>query len=236
MKKKVICAAIGMIAIVVFIVTVMMNLPEPQPALARENVKVSTGLVDKEYNWKCPDYEGYGGPQEWFNALKEKRAEFEGISAEVQELYAKYITDEEIARLDELEQACLKGHNLASLSEKETEINEIVDTIAARVPVSSGVSGSNTPYYSNGQWLTKSGGVFYGPSGKETYYSSNRAYHYRTGEWTVGDDGVYRDADGYVIVALPSGAMGTIVETSHGTGKCYDTNAGGDSVDLYVAW
>lgn len=238
MKKKVIYAGMFIGAIIIFVAALVFNWPEPQTATALSNKEttVSTGLMDKEYTWEYPDYEGYNGLYDWLVAIKNKRAEFEGISGEIKNMYAEYITDEEIAELDRLEQACLRGSSFAKIEEYENSINGLIDTIAARVPVSSGISGGNTPYYSNGQWLTKSGGVFYGPSGKETYYSSRVLHHYRTHEWTIGEDGVYRDADGYVVVALPSGAMGTIINTSHGPGKCYDTNAGGDSVDLYVAW
>lgn len=241
MKKKVVIGSGLVLAAILSLTAIGGNPTESHTALAEEvNEPICTGLVNNDYSYRWienqPDLEGYSNISEWFYALKDRRAEFEGISDEVQKMYSSYIKEDEIARLDELEQVCLKGSSFAVISENEALINELIDSIAKRVPVASGISGGNTPYYSNGQWLTKSGGVFYGPSGKETYYSSKRAYHYRTSEWTIGEDGVYRDKDGYVVVALPSGAMGTIVETSHGTGKCYDTNAGGDSVDLYVAW
>ena len=86
--------------------------------------------------------------------------------------------------------------------------------------------------------LTKSGGVNYFKGQKETYYSE----HVLPGGGLnipgrhVSDDGTIRDQEGYVVVALPSGNKGEIVETSLGLGKCYDMNAGGDSIDIYTSW
>lgn len=127
---------------------------------------------------------------------------------------------------------------MAAQSREEARLAAEEEARQAAIAAAAAKAASSGQSYSSGGsgWLTKSGGVYYGPSGKETYYSSKKAYHYRTGEWTVGDDGVYRDSDGYVVVATPQGNMGAIVETSHGTGKVYDLNAGGDSTDLYVAW
>ena len=86
--------------------------------------------------------------------------------------------------------------------------------------------------------LTRSGGVNYFKGQKETYYSE----HVLPGGGLsipgrhVADDGTVRDEKGYVVVALPSGNKGEIVETSLGLGKCYDMNAGGDSIDIYTSW
>lgn len=89
---------------------------------------------------------------------------------------------------------------------------------------------------SNGTGLTRSGGVNYHNGWKETYYSSNVAYHYRTGEWTADENGVYRDAEGYVIVASSSDAQGAVVDTSFGAGKVYDTGCAEGTHDIYTNW
>lgn len=94
------------------------------------------------------------------------------------------------------------------------------------------------PVYSNstGSGLTRSGGVNYYNGWRETWYSSQVLYHYRTGEWTVGADGVYRDSDGYVIVSSSSEPMGTITDTSFGVGKVYDTGCAPGTHDIYTNW
>ena len=92
------------------------------------------------------------------------------------------------------------------------------------------------PTYCNGSGLNPSSGVNYHNGWRETYYSSNVLYHYRTPEWTVDANGVYRDADGYVIVASSSDAQGSIVDTSFGAGKVYDTGCAEGTHDIYVNW
>lgn len=93
-------------------------------------------------------------------------------------------------------------------------------------------------YYapSNGGGLTRSGGVNYYNGNRETWYSSNTLYHYRTGEWTVGADGVYRDADGYVVAASSDYGQGSTIDTSFGAGKVYDSGCASGTVDIYTKW
>lgn len=84
--------------------------------------------------------------------------------------------------------------------------------------------------------LTRECGVNYYNGQRETWYSSNVLYHYRTSEWTVGEDGVYRDADGYVVVARSDMAQGDTIETSLGTGRVYDTGCAAGTTDIYTSW
>ena len=73
-------------------------------------------------------------------------------------------------------------------------------------------------------------------SDTETWYSSNAAYHYRTGEWTPDDEGYYRDSDGYYVVASNDYAEGTVVNTSKGEAKVYDSGTDSGNIDMYVNW
>lgn len=90
--------------------------------------------------------------------------------------------------------------------------------------------------YSNGSGLTKSGGVNYHEGRKETWYSSNTLYHKDTANWTAGSDGVYRDKDGFVVVAASDKAQGSTIETSFGTGKVYDSGCANGVTDIYTNW
>ena len=73
-------------------------------------------------------------------------------------------------------------------------------------------------------------------SDTETWYSSNAAYHYRTSEWSPDDEGYYRDSDGYYVVASNDYAEGTVVNTSKGEAKVYDSGTDSGNIDMYVNW
>lgn len=88
----------------------------------------------------------------------------------------------------------------------------------------------------NGDGLTASKGVNWHNGRKETYYSSNVLYHHRTSEWTLGEDGVYRDSDGYVVVAASDLDQGSEVATSFGIGKVYDSGCAAGTTDIYTNW
>ena len=91
-------------------------------------------------------------------------------------------------------------------------------------------------YQQNGRGLTKEGGVNQYNGRTETWYSSNVLYHYRTPEWTAGADGVYRDADGYVVVAASDVPMGSVIDSSYGPAKVYDTGCAAGVTDIYTNW
>lgn len=91
--------------------------------------------------------------------------------------------------------------------------------------------------------LTKSGGVFYGPSGKETYYNLNMSrcldimrdmgYDY---EYWIRDDGV-KMFGSYVMIAANVGIYpkGSIIETSLGTAIVVDHCPSGN-IDVCTNW
>ena len=91
----------------------------------------------------------------------------------------------------------------------------------------------NTP--SSGSGNFQADGVWYDENYRYTWYSSNAAYHYRTPEWTAGSDGVYRDSEGYVVVASSDYAQGTVIEdTPFGAAKVYDTGCASGTLDVYT--
>ena len=94
--------------------------------------------------------------------------------------------------------------------------------------------------------LTQSGGVFYGPNGKETYYNLNmsrcidimRGYGYSEEAYPywVRDDGV-KMFGSYVMIAADTGVYpkGSIIETSMGTAMVVDHCPAG-VIDVCVNW
>ena len=81
----------------------------------------------------------------------------------------------------------------------------------------------------------QSDGVWQDENYRYTWYSSNVLYHYRTPEWTAGTDGIYRDAEGYVVVASSDLPQGTVVEgTPFGACKVYDSGCASGTLDVYT--
>lgn len=93
----------------------------------------------------------------------------------------------------------------------------------------------NTTFESSGTGLTKASGVNFYNGRRETYYSSNVLYHYRTPEWTLDEEGFYREGD-YYVVAASDMAQGTTFSCSKGTCIVLDCGCPEGTTDYYVAW
>ena len=75
---------------------------------------------------------------------------------------------------------------------------------------------------------------------RETWYSTNEAAGKATAREIPGkhiaDDGTIRDENGYICVASSDLAFYSIVMTSVGPGKVYDTGCSSWTVDVYTNW
>ena len=184
---------------------------------------------------------------------KDIKEQFEGVNAELDKLKEneKAHTDQ-INGLNEMIELLKKD-----LQNKEKELRQKIDEVeqakaekkAAEQAVIT-ASYEPTPAYNppTGGCLTPSGGVHNGPSGLETYYNLpmdgviEQARNFGIkGEYWVRDDGVKMYGD-YVILACNRDVhpMGSLVETSLGTGISLDTGAFAASnpyqVDVAVGW
>ena len=88
--------------------------------------------------------------------------------------------------------------------------------------------------------LTPSRGALYFDGHKETYYSENvlPGQGLNIPGRHVADDGTIRDGDGFISVAADLSYLprGTIVMTSLGPAKVYDTGCAYGTIDIYVSW
>lgn len=86
--------------------------------------------------------------------------------------------------------------------------------------------------------LTKKKGVNYFNGHRETYYSQKvlPGGGLKIPGRHVASDGTIRDADGYICVASSDYPKGTVVQTSLGAGKVYDTGCASGTIDLYTDW
>jgi multidrug efflux pump subunit AcrA (membrane-fusion protein) len=153
--------------------------------------------------------------------IKAEKAEAARLEAERQE--AEKLAREQ-AEAEAAEQARQEAERQAQLQQAQQ-----VQAQTQKTPTESATTAQSGV-------LTKEGGVNYYNGSRETWYSSNQLYHYRTSEWTAGTDGVYRDKDGYVVVARSDMAQGATLETSLGTGKVYDSGCANGTTDIYTKW
>ena len=96
------------------------------------------------------------------------------------------------------------------------------------------------PYNLFSNALTPSRGAQYFDGHKETYYSQNvlPGNGLNIPGRHVADDGTIRDGEGYISVAAnPSYlSMGSVIMTSMGPAKVYDTGCAHGTIDIYVNW
>lgn len=81
-------------------------------------------------------------------------------------------------------------------------------------------------------------GVVYFNGHRETYYSQKvlPGYGLNIPGRHVASDGTVRDENNYICVASSDHPKGTIVETSLGTGKVYDSGCASGTIDIYTDW
>ena len=97
-------------------------------------------------------------------------------------------------------------------------------------PTYSGVSGDP-------DGLNSFVGIIDGVNGtRETAYSSQVLYHYRTSEWTADEYGFYRTDEGYYVVASNDYPEGTVIETTRGEAMVLDGGCDNGIVDFYTNW
>lgn len=88
--------------------------------------------------------------------------------------------------------------------------------------------------------LNKRRGAIYFNGHRETYYSEKvlPGNGLRIPGRHVADDGTIRDENGYICVAADPGflARGTVLITSLGPAKVYDSGCAYGTVDIYVNW
>lgn len=109
-------------------------------------------------------------------------------------------------------------------------------------PTTKPESNSTVDKYTGGSFKIpynfKQMGVLHDSEWRYTWYSSRTLYHYKTPQWILGSDGIYRDSRGYVIVASDAHKQGTVFETElFGWVVVEDCGVGRkDTLDVYVGF
>ncbi len=93
--------------------------------------------------------------------------------------------------------------------------------------------------YTTGGLTKQRGAIFYNGH-RETYYSEKvlPGNGLRIPGRHVAEDGTIRDADGYICVAADPAFMGkgSVLITSLGPAKVYDSGCAYGTIDIYVSW
>ena len=173
-------------------------------------------------------------------SLTDLNKQLDTLSEEKMQLEEKVTELQE--NLDELEK-----ENLEKEEEQETVVQESAPSSNSNVSYQAEPAQTYS-YQNDGSCLTPSGGVYYGPTGKETYYNlnmsgviSNAQAQGIQGEYWVREDGVKMFGP-YVIVAanLELRPKGTTLPSSLGTAIVCDTGGFAYSnptqLDIAVSW
>ncbi len=135
-----------------------------------------------------------------------------------------------------VEEAPVQAPPVLTKSYDELTTEELIEAIA---------KGAYKLEYSNeynasSNRFTKARGAIYYDNHKETYYSERvlPGTSLRIPGRHVANDGTVRDGDGYICVAANSGylAKGTVVKTSMGPAKVYDSGCASGIIDIYTNW
>lgn len=201
-------------------------------------VAYNTSLEGREYL-----KEGYVDQEQWQNEFNTKAAELEIVHSELLEL-RDYLSEDNQAIVDNFSLDSFKYINELeetseqfvamrdeALAAKERQLEQQRQQRAAEQQQQQAIQQQS---YSGNSGSFQSQGVIYQNGYRYTYYSSNVLYHYRTPEWTAGSDGIYRDSNGYIIVASSDHAQGSVVSTPFGVGKVYDSGCASGTIDIYT--
>lgn len=204
------------------------NLRLEQEALF--NQEISDIQIPKE--WYIQD--GYDNITDWWKDLVSLKREYAYIGSETLVKVGEYLTTEQQYNIQNLSKMIQDSHSINEINDCIWLIEENVNIALEakeqgrqQIPYSENIDNAST---------FKSAGVLFDNGYRYTWYSSNELYHYMTPQWNLGADGIYRDDNGYIIVASSTHPQGTIVPTPFGTGIVKDSGCATGTIDIYTAF
>ena len=211
-----------------------------------------------------PEYkyeeEGFNDFQDWWDAVLEERASWEGKADEAIDKYGDYLTEKQENRLQELEDEILNATNMTCITNKSglfktitNEAQKKMDEEAAQTAAANAAAAQYTYQNQNvtNDYSTNSSQSYCGNYSGDYYdflrdgivhYGGNKYTYYSQSVLPGGgldipgrhvEGGFVMDGDGYIVVANDS-ANGTLVDTPFGPGKVYDKGTSGNHYDIYV--
>lgn len=166
---------------------------------------------------------------------KETSTDLETFNKKLQALREEEAKKAEAARLAEEERKAAAASAAASSS---TNSSQNTNNNTSNSSQGGSSSGGGYNYPTSGGALTPEKGVVYFNGHRETYYSQKvlPGGGLNIPGRHVASDGTIRDSDGYICVASSDLPWGTVVETSLGPGKVYDSGCASGTIDIYTDW
>ena len=162
--------------------------------------------IEPEWTWRVY-------PSDRTNTGALLRMKMDAIEQRVAEIVAEYEAEQAALEAEQAEQQAAYYYEPTYYAPSYSGVSGDPDGLNSFVGIIDGVNGT-----------------------RETAYSSQVLYHYRTSEWTPDEYGFYRTDDGYYVVASSDYEQGTIIETTRGEAMVLDSGCDSGIVDFYCNW
>lgn len=186
--------------------------------------------------------------QEQLTALQKVKTGIESQEASLNDKQSSLSTLQKQLKAQKAELSAKAKQTSTNLEALNKHLEELREEEARKAANAASASNSNNTPSSGGNGgynyptgdgvLTPEKGVVYFNGHRETYYSQKvlPGGGLNIPGRHVASDGTIRDRDGYICVASSDLPWGTIVETSLGTGKVYDSGCASGTIDIYTDW
>lgn len=227
------------------------NITKYDKDMLENMVKVREGIEEQEAELKSRQQELLDLQSQLDNEQAALQAKAEETSTDLATVNAQLEAARAAQKKQEEEAQRKADEQLAKKAQEETKqasASAGSNTSAGNNNPSNNNSSNNTSSDSSnsgsGGYVIPSGGLT--PSKGRIWYNGHTETYYSQKVLPGGglaipgrhiaSDGTIRDADGYIVLASDDYPRGTVVETSLGAGKVYDTGSGSGNIDLYTDW
>ena len=224
------------------------NITKYDKDMLENMVKVREGIEEQEAELKSRQQELLDLQSQLDSEQTELQAKAEETSTDLATVNAQLEAARAAQKKQEEEAQRKADEQLAKKAQEETKqasASNGSNTSAGNNSGNNSSSGNtNSSNSGSGGYVIPSGGLT--PSKGRIWYNGHTETYYSQKVLPGGglaipgrhiaSDGTIRDADGYIVLASDDYPKGTVVETSLGAGKVYDTGSGSGNIDLYTDW
>ena len=220
------------------------NITKYDKDMLENMVKVREGIEEQEAELKSRQQELLDLQSQLDSEQAALQAKAEETSTDLATVNAQLEAARAAQKKQEEEAQRKADEQLAKKAQEETKQASASTGSNTSAGNNSGNSSSDSSNSGSGGYVIPSGGLT--PSKGRIWYNGHTETYYSQKVLPGGglaipgrhiaSDGTIRDADGYIVLASDDYPRGTVVETSLGAGKVYDTGSGSGNIDLYTDW